>query len=1018
MSSVTQRHENIQKSPSDDKEYLGLTLPNKLRVVLIRDPKAELSSAAMSVDVGNLKDPKEFMGIAHFLEHMLFIGSEKYPEDSTYKKFITNNGGACNASTSSSRTEYHFSIKCEKLLEALDIFAQFFISPLLSDDCTNREVNAVDSEASKNYNQDSRRLYQLSRHLADQESVYNKFGTGNLDTLNKPGLREALKEFHQKYYSADIMSLAVYHNDDLHELAGKIEALFSQVPNKDLGKISYPGEKHPYSPERRGKMAKFPPVLNKHSLSLNFMLNDMSEHREQKPLNYVSHLVGHECEGSLANHLIQDGYCVSLSCGSSTLDGLFTYVSINMELTEKGLQNLEYVLEAVGAYLSFLRENGIHQWIYDECKSTSEISFKFKNNYGPLASVKTITENLKYFSIENCLIGNYTYSGFEADLVKSIFSELVSKNLMIYFSSQKFSSDEFTDSEPIYKTKYSVKDLEDQLKAKMDRPWSQVDSKFKEVFALPHKNDLIPKNTDMIPIVTSAEKPEVPEVILNDERVLLYHQPETSFRVPKAECWIQVADNTLNHYFDRRVDLLYSLWTRVLTHVFRSEKYYFNLAMASLTVSHDRYGLNFEITGFSDTIAAAAGRLVEQCKHVNEFIDEEQFYRMKEKMVKQYENTLKAQPSSTVRIRLEDNLKAYLPTFEYSAEAIKEITWAEFKEFRDKVFRSKIKFTCFVGGNLSKESSTELIKTFVDKFTDLYKPASYMKPEDFADFRIVQLPPKKTYIYRTTNVVETEDNYGIQLYYQMGDYQKHRSALNFVATFIKQKYFYELRTKQQLGYVVSSGVISIRNVYGFVLFVQSNHKSSEFCRLRTEEFIEQARGLIVNIEDTEFDDIVQGMLSQIRRPYSNIYEVIGSRLSQIINNQFEYDLRQNVEREILALTKQAVIECFESIFHADRSRLEVHIVPQKKLQIAEEELLDRLFGPKEAQATETGSGEGKLESKVQKVEEAEKREDSRVGLLREGEPLVEVNERVTLINNPVVFKKSCSLFPDFQRKTV
>lgn len=1009
MSIKTQRHTNIEKSPSDDRDYLGLTLANKLKVVLVKDTRAELSSAAMSVYVGNLKDPKEFMGIAHFLEHMLFIGSEKYPEDSTYKKFIINNGGSCNASTSSTSTQYYFSIKCEKLLEALDIFAQFFISPLLSDDCTNREVNAVDSEASKNYNQDSRRKYQLSRHLSNHDSVYNKFGTGNLATLNKPGLRDALKAFHEQYYSSDIMSLAIYHNGDIEELAVQIEALFSHVPNKDIGKITYPGESHPFSEDKRNRLIQFIPVLNKHSLHLTFQLDDLSTHKEKRPLSYIGHILGHECKGSLANHLISEGYCLSLSSGGSTMEGLFSSMAISIDLTDKGLANIDYILDATGAYLSFLRHDGIHEWIYEECKAISEISFKFKNKLGPVETVKAITDNLDYYGIDSCLSGNYQYGSFDRALVTGIFDELIAKNLQVFYSSQEIKQSDCTLEEPIYKTRYSIKDIEEKTQKNMSLKWDDVNVKFKKVFSLPRKNDLIPKNTDIVPILTSAENPQNPEIILNDEKVILYHMLETSFHAPKAVCWIQVADNTLNHYGDRRTDILYSLWTRVLTHVFRSEKYYFSLAMANLAVSHERYGLGFEISGYSDTISAAASRLVEQCQLVNQFDDKDQFYRIKEKLAKQYENALKSQPSSTANFRLDELLKNYTMSFEEYLAATKGITWQQFVEFRDTVFRAKIKFTCFVGGNMSKENSTDLIKSFVEKFTDLYKPLAFMKPQDFADFRVVQLPPKKTFIFRKTNVVETEDNNAMMIYYQMGDYRHRRSELNFIASYLKQKYFYELRTKQQLGYVVSSGVSYVKGIYGFCMTVQSNHKSADYCRLKTDEFIAATRSAIRQMADSEFDDIVQGMLSQVRRPYSNIYEITSSRLSQISTNMFEYDIRRNKQLEIAALTRDAVVQCYDRLFDADRCRLEIHVVSRAMLAASNDDLCDRL-------AACDGMGD-KTEQSSDQTEDIVKTRDPRlVEMLNSDEPLVEVNERYTLINDATIFKRMCSLFPDFERK--
>lgn len=107
--------------------------------------------------VGALKDPVEFQGLAHFLEHMLFMGSEKYPDEAEYKRFIKLHGGKCNASTNSINTKYHFEIKKGEFKGALDRFSAFFIKPLLKEDCVDREINAVNSEASRNLQLDSRR---------------------------------------------------------------------------------------------------------------------------------------------------------------------------------------------------------------------------------------------------------------------------------------------------------------------------------------------------------------------------------------------------------------------------------------------------------------------------------------------------------------------------------------------------------------------------------------------------------------------------------------------------------------------------------------------------------------------------------------------------------------------------------------------------------------------------------------------------------------------------------------------
>lgn len=76
---------NIIKSKSDKQKYKLFKLPNEMTCLVVSDQEAEKSSAALSVAVGSLQDPNEAQGLAHYLEHMLFMGTDKYPNESDYQ---------------------------------------------------------------------------------------------------------------------------------------------------------------------------------------------------------------------------------------------------------------------------------------------------------------------------------------------------------------------------------------------------------------------------------------------------------------------------------------------------------------------------------------------------------------------------------------------------------------------------------------------------------------------------------------------------------------------------------------------------------------------------------------------------------------------------------------------------------------------------------------------------------------------------------------------------------------------
>lgn len=106
---------DIIKSENDSRSYRSLTLPNQLEVIVISDPDTDKAAAALNVATGSGNDPDDYPGLAHFLEHMLFLGTKKYPEAGEYQSFISKHGGSHNAFTSFEDTNYFFEVDSDYL---------------------------------------------------------------------------------------------------------------------------------------------------------------------------------------------------------------------------------------------------------------------------------------------------------------------------------------------------------------------------------------------------------------------------------------------------------------------------------------------------------------------------------------------------------------------------------------------------------------------------------------------------------------------------------------------------------------------------------------------------------------------------------------------------------------------------------------------------------------------------------------------------------------------------------------
>lgn len=208
-----------------------------------------------------MNDPVEIPGVAHFCEHLLFMGTKKYPEINDYMEFLSRNAGYCNAYTGDEHTNYYFEVDTNSLKDALDRLAQFFICPLFLESTTEKELNAVHHEYEKNLKDDIWRYDQFERFIANPEHPWVNFGCGNRDTLEKIpkekniNVRKAVLDFHQKWYSANLMSLSVVGKgrnqsirnfsflcsngkkmclETLDELQETVVQLFSDVVNKEV----------------------------------------------------------------------------------------------------------------------------------------------------------------------------------------------------------------------------------------------------------------------------------------------------------------------------------------------------------------------------------------------------------------------------------------------------------------------------------------------------------------------------------------------------------------------------------------------------------------------------------------------------------------------------------------------------------------------------------------------------------------------------------------------------------------
>ena len=127
-----------------------IELKNSLKVLLVSDPTTKTSGAALDIKIGSFHDPVHLQGLAHLCEHVLFTGSELFPNES-YSAFLGQRGGTSNAFTTSEHTNFHFEVPCEHFIDALIRFVSFIQCPILRESSIQNELEIIQRSQSFTY---------------------------------------------------------------------------------------------------------------------------------------------------------------------------------------------------------------------------------------------------------------------------------------------------------------------------------------------------------------------------------------------------------------------------------------------------------------------------------------------------------------------------------------------------------------------------------------------------------------------------------------------------------------------------------------------------------------------------------------------------------------------------------------------------------------------------------------------------------------------------------------------------
>jgi zinc protease len=218
--------------PNAQSNVLRATLPNGLRVIIVRNGLAPVAATAVNYLVGSDESPAGFPGTAHAQEHMMFRGSPGLTADQL-ANIGSVMGGNFNANTRESLTQYLYTVPAEDLDVALHIEAVRMRGVDDSAKQWGEERGAIEQEVAQDLSNPAYLLYEKLRTIAFAGTPYAHDALGTRPSFDKT-TAAMLKSFHRKWYAPNNALLVIVGDVDPAKTLAKVRELFGPIPRKPL----------------------------------------------------------------------------------------------------------------------------------------------------------------------------------------------------------------------------------------------------------------------------------------------------------------------------------------------------------------------------------------------------------------------------------------------------------------------------------------------------------------------------------------------------------------------------------------------------------------------------------------------------------------------------------------------------------------------------------------------------------------------------------------------------------------
>ena len=875
----------------------------------------------------------------------MFMGSTAYPQEGAYSQYVLGHGGAVNGYTLSEETNFHFKVESAYLYGAMDRMAAAFVSPLLAESSITRELLAVHSEYSKNLLTEERRQWQVLATQALPEHPMHHFSTGSLHSLNRSDIHAEVVRFHHSHYSANAMRLVVIGRDSLNTLQYQAMRLFARIPNHHLHATLPPTPAAPYvHGVNLPSLTYMQPIGPSPTVSLYFPLPSQFHDHRHRTAEYVCYLLSHEGPSSLVARWRARGVVhhvnATLTVDLPSMAVLqYTLTLVDGAVTSGDFEDREQhgdmpalLTELVGsvfAYLSLAAAEADGRSRWQEWRSQLQVAWDWAQKRDPYELAPLLAKQM-HSTPDEFVLDPPQHLQHSNRSTQQLLSWLTPDNAMVHVAARAYPF-RYARREPWYSVPYTNRSLPVALL----HQWSTRMRSHAEpsVVTLPASNSFIPDDFSL----QREDEADInhPAVLVSNDYYRLYYDQALASRLPVTLLYFNLFSPVVDPSPAHQAYLL--LATALVNDNLASLLYQARLVGYQAAVTSSPTGVHVQLSGVTQTFARVLQAVVDALLAVR--VDGVRFAAVKASLVASLSSYTQQQAyqqglylaSLWMEQRKCSNEQLVALLHEIDADSDLD---GFMRRFVDSAYVELLAY-----GNVDRSLArryADLVMSALDErrsvdggewrrqrrqSRNITLPAHYM----------LAVPPGD-YVLRSSVLDGLSTNSAVVAHWYCGEYGNVSSSvqLDMLALLIQQPAFTQLRTQQQLGYIVHTQASTKQNSLRlFTLVVQSAQYSAAELSHRVLAFMREWGDGLRGMKVDEWER-ARGVLLIAKKEAMDTMTEAGADWWQQIASGGQWDRKHREVRDVREMRHRDFVRWWEEKVERSETRVRFVVEVQGK----------------------------------------------------------------------------------------